>query len=67
MRIDVVTLFPDLVSQVGEYGITGRAVDRGLIQLALWNPRDYSVDKHQRVDDRPYGWPRYGHAGTTLA
>jgi tRNA (guanine37-N1)-methyltransferase len=55
MRIDVVTLFPDLVSQVGEYGITGRAADRGLIQLALWNPRDYSVDKHQRVDDRPYG------------
>jgi tRNA (guanine37-N1)-methyltransferase len=55
MRIDVVTLFPDLVSQVGEYGITGRAVDRGLVQLALWNPRDYSVDKHQRVDDRPYG------------
>ena len=55
MRIDVVTLFPDLVSQVGAYGITGRAVERGLLQLGLWNPRDYSVDKHQRVDDRPYG------------
>lgn len=55
MRIDVVTLFPELVQQVAEYGVTGRAVQRGLIQLHTWNPRDYTHDRHRTVDDRPYG------------
>ncbi|MFN2310047.1 MAG: tRNA (guanosine(37)-N1)-methyltransferase TrmD, partial [Gammaproteobacteria bacterium] len=55
MRIDVVTLFPDLVRQVAEYGVTGRAVQRGLLSLHTWNPRDYTHDRHRTVDDRPYG------------
>lgn len=55
MRIDVVTLFPELVQQVTEYGVTGRAVQRGLLQLHTWNPRDYTHDLHRTVDDRPYG------------
>ncbi|APZ43887.1 tRNA (guanosine(37)-N1)-methyltransferase TrmD [Acidihalobacter ferrooxydans] len=55
MRIDVVSLFPSLVAAVAGCGVTGRAVDRGLLQLGLWNPRDYTVDRHRTVDDRPYG------------
>ena len=55
MRIDVITLFPELVQAVIEYGVVGRAADKNLIQLTLWNPRDYTTDKHRTVDDRPYG------------
>ena len=55
MRIDVVTLFPELVRQVTEYGVTGRAVQRALLQVHTWNPRDYTHDRHRTVDDRPYG------------
>ncbi len=55
MRIDVVTLFPEMLDAVTESGISGRAVDRGLLEVARWNPRDYSQDRHRTVDDRPYG------------
>jgi len=55
MRIDVITLFPELVQTVIEYGVVSRAADKGLLQLTLWNPRDYTQDKHRTVDDRPYG------------
>ena len=55
MRIDIVTLFPDLVLEVGRYGITGRAVERGLVELNAINPRDFTDDLHRTVDDRPYG------------
>ena len=55
MRIDVITLFPELVKQVIECGVVGRAADKGLLQLECWNPRDYTLDKHRTVDDRPYG------------
>jgi len=55
MRIDVVTLFPDLVNCVSGCGVTGRAVERGLMDLRYWNPRDYTEDRHRTVDDRPYG------------
>lgn len=55
MRIDVITVFPDLVSCVAGYGITGRAVERGILDLHCWNPRDYTEDRHRTVDDRPYG------------
>lgn len=55
MRIDVVTLFPDMVAQVARVGVTGRALDRELWQLGVWNPRDYTTDNHKTVDDRPYG------------
>jgi len=55
MRIDVVTLFPEMIREQAAYGIQGRAIERGLLQLETWNPRDYSEDKHRGVDDRPYG------------
>lgn len=55
MRIDVVTLFPEMVRAVAEYGVTGRAVQRGLLRIETWNPRDYTHDRHRTVDDRPYG------------
>ena len=55
MRIDVITLFPELVQQVITAGVVGRAADQGLLQLKMWNPRDYTTDRHRSVDDRPYG------------
>jgi len=55
MRIDVVTLFPPMFEAVGRYGVTGRAVERGLLEMALWDPREYTRDRHRTVDDRPYG------------
>jgi len=55
VRIDVITLFPDMVEQVVNYGVVGRAAEQKLIDLQCWNPRDYTTDKHRTVDDRPYG------------
>lgn len=55
MRIDVVTLFPDMLRERSGYGIQGRALDKGLLELHTWNPRDYTQDRHGSVDDRPYG------------
>ncbi|MEX0731650.1 MAG: tRNA (guanosine(37)-N1)-methyltransferase TrmD [Aquisalimonadaceae bacterium] len=55
MRIDVVTLFPELVEAVTGYGVTGRAAERGLLGLRAWNPRNDAADRHRTVDDRPYG------------
>jgi tRNA (guanine37-N1)-methyltransferase len=55
VRIDVVTLFPEMVAQAAGFGVTGRARERGLWHLGLWNPREYTTDNHKTVDDRPYG------------
>ncbi|MBV1959600.1 MAG: tRNA (guanosine(37)-N1)-methyltransferase TrmD [Pseudomonadales bacterium] len=55
MQIGVITLFPEMVNTVTEYGVTGRAVKRNLLSLQCWNPRDYTQDQHRTVDDRPYG------------
>ncbi len=55
MRFDLVTLFPEMVDNVAEAGVLGRAIKKGLIQLKCWNPRDYTHDRHRTVDDRPYG------------
>jgi len=55
VRFDVITLFPDLVRMLFAYGITGRAFQRGIVEVRLWNPRDYTHDLHRTVDDRPYG------------
>lgn len=41
--------------QVARFGVVGRAVERGLAEIAVWNPRDYAEDRHATVDDRPYG------------
>jgi tRNA (guanine37-N1)-methyltransferase len=50
----VVTLFPEMFAAL-DCGITGRALKTGLLQLGLWNPRDFALNKHHTVDDRPYG------------
>jgi tRNA (guanine37-N1)-methyltransferase len=55
VRIDVVTLFPEMVQQAAGVGVTGRAQERGLWRLRTWNPRDFATDPHRTVDDRPYG------------
>lgn len=55
MRIDVVTLFPDWVRSVADYGVTGRAARAGVFTLAAWDPRDETTDVHRTVDDRPFG------------
>ena len=55
MRIDVVTLFPEMIRAQSGFGIQGRALRHGLLELETWNPRDYSRDRHAGVDDRPYG------------
>src|SRR5690606_22190150 len=55
MRFDVITLFPDMFDAIGDYGVTGRARQRGLWHLQAWNPRDFTHDVHRTVDDRPYG------------
>ena len=55
MRFGVITLFPELVHALGTGGITARAMQRGLISVSCWNPRDYTQDRNRRVDERPYG------------
>ncbi|HES76456.1 MAG TPA: tRNA (guanosine(37)-N1)-methyltransferase TrmD [bacterium] len=55
MQIDVITLFPELVQVIAEHGIPRRAIEAGLSSLMLWNPRDFTHDRHRTVDDRPFG------------
>ncbi len=55
MRFDIMTLFPDLVDRVLGESIIGRAQQAGYVQVNTYNIRDYSQDKHRRVDDTPYG------------
>lgn len=55
LRIDVLTLFPEMVDHASRFGIPGRARERGLWQLHVWNPRDYASGNYRNVDDRPYG------------
>ena len=55
MRFDIMTLFPDLVNTVLGESIIGRAQKSGAIEVHTYNIRDYSEDKHRRVDDTPYG------------
>jgi tRNA (guanine37-N1)-methyltransferase len=55
MRVDVVTLFPELVDQPLAKSIVGRARERKILELGFVNPRDFTHDRHKTVDDRPYG------------
>ena len=55
MRFDVVTLFPDLIKDALDHGITGRAMKENQLTLKTWNPRDFTNSKTGRVDDKPYG------------
>ncbi len=55
MRFDILTLFPEMCSSVYSESIIGRAVLKGILEIKAHNIRDYSADKHRRVDDTPYG------------
>ncbi len=55
MRIAVVTLFPQLIRDALKVGVVGRALERGVFALECFDPREYTVDVHRTVDDRPYG------------
>ena len=55
MRFDVITLFPELFSPFLTSGVTRRAYESGLVEVRLWNPRDFSEGNYRRVDDRPFG------------
>ena len=55
MKIGVITLFPEMFAALSEYGVSGRAVKNGLVDIAYFNPREFTDDKHRTVDDRPYG------------
>lgn len=61
MWFGIVTLFPEMFDAL-DYGVTGRAIKDGRISLSTWNPRHFTTDKHQTVDDRPYG----GGAGMVM-
>lgn len=54
-RIALVSIFPEMFAALTDYGITGRAVKDGLLEVRCWNPRDFTSDRHRTVDDRPYG------------
>ena len=62
MKFHVLTLFPEMIEQGFHSSITGRAMEKGLLQLDAVNIRDYAVNKHMRVDDYPYG----GGAGMVM-
>ncbi len=55
MWVGVISLFPEMFRSITEYGVTGQAVKKGLLSVEIWNPRDFTHDKHRTVDDRPYG------------
>lgn len=62
MRFDVLTLFPEMIDSHCSYSILKRAVEVGVIEVNTVNPRDFTLDKHRKVDDTPYG----GGAGMVL-
>ncbi len=55
MRFDVITLFPELFAPFLTSGVTRRAYESGLVEVRLWNPRDFANGSYRRVDDRPFG------------
>ena len=55
MQFGVVSLFPEMLANIVDYGVVGRAKQRGLMTLELENPRTHTDDVHATVDDRPYG------------
>lgn len=62
MRFDIITIFPEIFRGVFEFGIIRRAVEAGLIEIAIHDLRDYTHDRHRQVDDRPFG----GGAGMVM-
>lgn len=62
MRIDIITVLPELLQSPLNYSILKRAQDKRLVEIVVHNLRDYSLDKHRRVDDYPFG----GEAGMVM-
>lgn len=58
MRIDIMTLFPEMINSVMHESVIGRAQEKGLIEIIPTNIRDYALDKHHKADDSPYGGGR---------
>ena len=54
-RFDVITIFPEMLEALTRHGITRRALEEKLFDIATWDPRDFVEDNYRRVDDRPYG------------
>jgi len=55
MQFGIISIFPEMFQALTDSGVTGRAVSNGLVDITCWNPRDFTTDRHQTVDDRPYG------------
>lgn len=55
LRFDIVTLFPDFFTSPLQSGLLGKALERQIAEVHLTNPRDFTTDKHHKVDDEPYG------------
>ncbi len=55
MWCGIITLFPEMFQAISGYGITRRAIEKKIIEFHFWNPREFTTDRHQTVDDRPYG------------
>ena len=55
MRVDIITLFPELFVPLVQAGVTRRAYESGQLAVKTWNPRDYAEGNYKRVDDRPFG------------
>ena len=55
MRVAVVTIFPEMFDALTEYGVTRRAFEKNIIEIKYFNPRDFTDDIHNSIDDRPYG------------
>ncbi|OON63931.1 tRNA (guanosine(37)-N1)-methyltransferase TrmD [Massilia sp. KIM] len=55
MQFDVVSLFPEMFAALTQSGVTRRAIEQQRWALTIWNPRDFTQDRHRTVDDRPYG------------
>ena len=58
MKIDIMTLFPEMINAVMRESIIGRAQDKGVVEVKATNIRDYALDKHHKADDAPYGGGR---------
>ncbi len=54
MNVDIISVLPDMFAAL-QHGVLGRAIKNGLVTITLWDPRDFSDDKHRTIDDKPYG------------
>jgi tRNA (guanine37-N1)-methyltransferase len=62
MKIEVLTIFPEMIEFYTKYGVIGKALSKGLVHVKVYNLRDFTTDKHKKIDDYPYG----GGAGMVM-